>query len=167
VNLDLYPIGWLHTAFSILALAAGAVVLVRPKGTPVHKLRGRIYVLALIATCLTSFAIYRLGKFWFPHWFGVAALMVVVAGFALAHWKVPRRAWMHLHLTCMIASYYMLIGGGVNEVFLRIGALRRIAPDVLNSSVVGLTHFTVMLLFAILIGYFNAALLLRRPRPAQ
>ena len=45
MNLDLYPIGWLHLAFSILALAAGAIVLVRRKGTPVHKLRGRIYVL--------------------------------------------------------------------------------------------------------------------------
>ena len=78
MNLDLYPIGWLHSAFSIVALAAGAAVLVRPKGTPVHRLRGRIYVLALIATCLTSFAIYRVGKFWLPHWFGVAALIAVI-----------------------------------------------------------------------------------------
>ena len=73
---------------------------------------------------------------------------------------------MHLHLTCMVASYYMLIGGGVNEVFVRVDALRRIVPDALNSPLVGLTHFAVMVLFTILIGYFNAALLLRA-RPAQ
>ena len=166
MDLDLYPIGWLHTAFSILALAAGAVVLVRPKGTPVHKLRGRIYVLALIATCLTSFAIYRLGKFWFPHWTGVAALIVVAGGFAFAYYKQPR-GWMHWHLTCMIASYYLLIAGAVNEAFIRIDALRRIVPNPLNSSIVGMTHFAVMIVFALLIAYFNAALLLRRPRPAQ
>jgi uncharacterized membrane protein len=166
MNLDLYPIGWLHTAFSILALAAGAVVLVRPKGTPVHKLRGRIYVLALIATCLTSFAIYRLGKFWFPHWSGVAALILVAAGFAFAHYK-RLRGWMHLHLTCMIASYYTLIGGGVNEAFVRVDALRNLAPNPLNSPLVGLTHFALMIVFALLIAWFNAALLLRRPRPAQ
>jgi uncharacterized membrane protein len=166
MNLDLYPIGWLHSAFSIVALAAGAVVLVRPKGTPVHKWRGRIYVLALIATCLTSFAIYRQGKFWFPHWSGVAALIVVAAGFAFAHYKQPR-GWMHWHLSCMIASYYLLIGGAVNEAFVRVDALRRIVPNPLNSSIVGMTHFAVMIVFALLIACFNAVLLLRRPRPAQ
>jgi uncharacterized membrane protein len=166
MNLDLYPIGWVHTIASLIALAAGAIVLVRPKGTSAHKLRGRIYVLAMIATCLTSFAIYRLNKFWFPHWFAVASLVVVTIGFAFAHFRRPRM-WMHLHLTCMIASYYMLIGGGVNEVFLRIDALRQIAPNVFNSPIVDRTHFAVMILFALLIAYFNASLLLRRPRPAQ
>jgi len=166
MNLDLYPIGWLHSVFSVLALATGAIVLVRPKGTPVHKLRGRIYVLAMIATCLTSFAIYRRGVFWFPHWSGVAALVLITGGFAFAHYKQPH-GWMHWHLSCMIASYYVLIGGGVNEVFVRVHALRRLAPDPLNSSLVGLTHFDVMIVFALLIARFNAALLLRRPRTAQ
>ncbi len=165
MNLDLYPIGWLHTVVSAIALVTGAVVLVRPKGTPVHMLRGRIYVVALIVTCVTSFAIYRVGKFWFPHWFGLASLIVVAIGLAFAHYKRPH-GWMHLHLTCMVASYYMLIGGGVNEVFLRVDALHRLAPDVLNSPLVGMTHFAVMAMFALLIAYFNAALLLRRPRTA-
>jgi hypothetical protein len=67
----------------------------------------------------------------------------------------------------MVASYYMLIGGSVNEVFLRVHALQRIVPDVLNSPIVGTTHFVVMMFFVVLIAYFNAALLLRRPRAAQ
>ena len=166
MNLDLYPIGWVHSVASLIALVAGAIVLMRPKGTPVHKLRGRIYVLAMIATCLTSFAIYRRGVFWFPHWSGVAALVLIAAGFALAHYR-PLRGWMHWHLSCMMASYYLLIGGGVNEAFVRVDALRRIVPDPLNSPLVGMTHLVVMILFALLIGSFNAALLLRRPRPAQ
>jgi uncharacterized membrane protein len=165
MNLDLYPIGWVHTLASLIALVAGAVVLVRPKGTPAHRLRGRIYVLAMVATNLTSFAIYRQGKFWFPHWFAVVALIVVTAGFAFAHYKRPR-SWVHLHLTCMVASYYLLIAGGVNEVYLRIDALRRLVPNFFNSPVVGLTHFAVMVVFALLIAYFNAALLLRA-RTAQ
>lgn len=166
MNLDLYPIGWAHSVVSLIALAAGAMVLMRPKGTPAHKLRGRIYVLAMIATCLTSFAIYRLNKFWFPHWFAVASLVVATTGFTFAHFRRPRM-WMHLHLTCMIASYYMLIGGGVNEVFLRVHALRRLVPDVTNSSLVGLTQLLFMAFFALLIAYLNAALLLRRSRAAQ
>jgi hypothetical protein len=42
----------------------------------------------------------------------------------------------------------------VNEVFLRVYALRRLAPS-LNSPVVGLTHLAVMVSFAALIAYFN------------
>jgi uncharacterized membrane protein len=164
MNLD--PVGWIHTVASLIALVTGAIVIVRQKGTAAHKLNGRIYVLATIVICLTSFAIYRLNKFWFPHWFAVASLVVTTIGFAFAHFQWPRM-WVHLHLTCMIASYYILIGGGVNEVFLRIDALRSLAPDVLNSPIVDRAHSTVMIVFALLVAYFNAALLLRRPRAAQ
>jgi uncharacterized membrane protein len=164
MNLDLYPLGWVHLAASLIALTAGAVVLVRPKGTPVHRLRGRIYVLALVVTSVTALGIYRGGVFFFPHWFGVASLVVIAIGFAAAHFKWPRTGWMHLHLTCMVASYYMLIGGGVNEVFVRLDALRRLVPNFYESRLVGMTHFAVIVLFAVLIAYFNVALLLRRPR---
>jgi uncharacterized membrane protein len=160
MNLDLYPIGWVHLIASLIALAAGALVLVRPKGTPAHRLRGRVYVVALVVTSVTALFIYRSGVFFFAHWFGVASLIVVALGFAAAHFRRPR-GWMHLHLTCMIASYYMLIGGGVNEVFLRVDALRRLAPVLSNSRVVDMTHFAIIVTFAILLAYFNAAILLR------
>jgi uncharacterized membrane protein len=165
MNLDLYPIGWLHTLASLIAFGSGAIMLMRPKGTPAHKLRGRIYVLAMVATCLTSFAIYRRGVFWFPHWSGAAALVLIAAGFAFARYTLLR-GWMRWHLSCMIASYYVLIGGGVNEAFVRVDALRRVVPDPLHSPLVGLTHFAVMIAFALLIAYFNAALL-PRTRAAQ
>jgi len=48
-----------------------------------------------------------------------------------------------------------------------VHALQRIVPDVLNSPIVGTTHFAVQVFFLILVVYFNAALLLRRPRTAQ
>ena len=164
MNLDLYAIGWVHLLLSLIALAAGAIVLVRPKGTPVHRLRGRIYVIAFVLTCVTAFGIYRYSVFWYPHWSGVAALIVVAIGFWTACFKLPRRGWMHLHLTCMVTSYYLLIAGTVNEAFVRVDALRNSTPNL--SPVIGMTHFAVMVVFALLIAYFNAALLLR-PRPAQ
>src|SRR5262245_31734014 len=160
MNLDLLPLGWLHFVASLVALAVGALVLLRPKGTPVHKLRGRIYVVAILVTSVTALGIYRVGGFFFAHWFGVAALIVTTAGIAAAHFKLPQTGWMHLHLTCMLASCYILVGGGVNELFLRIDFLRRLAPT-LNSPLVGMTHLAVLMLFAGLIVYFNAATLIR------
>ena len=164
MNLDLLPLGWVHFVASLIALALGAVVVVRPKGTPVHRLRGRIYAVAVVVTSLTALGIYRLGVFFFAHWFGVAALIVIAVGVAAAHFKIPRRGWVHVHLTCMLLSYYILIGGGVNELFLRVNLLRRLAPN-LDSPMVGMTHFAVMVFFAILITYFNVVTLLRPRAP--
>jgi uncharacterized membrane protein len=160
MNLDLLPVGWVHLGASLLALAAGTLVLLRPKGTPVHKRRGRIYLLALLVTSVTALAIYRRGIFFFPHWLAIAALIVTTAGVLAAHFKRPRRIWLHVHLTCLLTSVYLLVGGGVNEVFLRVDALHRLAPT-LNSPTVGLTHLALQIFFLALIGYFNASLLRR------
>jgi hypothetical protein len=56
----------------------------------------------------------------------------------------------------------LLTSGGVNEVFLRVDVLRRLAPS-LNSPVVGLTHLGIIIVFSALVGYFNA-MVLRRSR---
>lgn len=159
MNLDLLPLGWIHLVASLTALAAGILVLLRPKGTPLHKRRGRVYVLTLVVTNVTVLGIFRRGVFFFPHWLAIAALIVTTAGVLAAHFKIPRRAWLHLHLTCLLTSLYLLVGGGVNEVFLRIDVLHRLAPT-LNSAIVGRTHLAVMICFLALIGYFNALALL-------
>jgi uncharacterized membrane protein len=57
MNLDLLPLGWVHLGASLLALAAGTLVLLRPKGTPVPKRRGRVYALALLVTSVTALGI--------------------------------------------------------------------------------------------------------------
>ena len=155
MNLDLFPLGWVHLVASFTALAAGILVLVRPKGTPVHKRRGWVYVLTLLVTNVTAFGIYRRGVFFFPHWLAIAALIVTTVGILAAHFRIPLKAWLHLHLTCLLTSFYILVGGGVNEVFLRVDILRRLAPT-LNSPAVGLTHLAVQIFFLTLIGYFNA-----------
>jgi uncharacterized membrane protein len=160
MNLDLLPLGWVHFLASLVATVIGVVVLMRPKGTASHKARGRIYMIAIVVTCSTALGIYRAGGFFFAHWFGVAALIITAVGVIAAHFKIPRVGWMHLHLTCMVASFYVLIGGGVNEVFLRVNFFRYLVPN-FNSPLVGLTHFSVMLLFAALIGYFNVVAMLR------
>jgi uncharacterized membrane protein len=155
VNLDLMPLGWVHFIASLVALAVGGLVLVRTKGTPAHRRSGRVYALAIVITSVTALGIYRLGIFFFPHWFGIAALTATAIGVGAAHFKQPRTGWVHLHLTCMLLSLYILIGGGVNEVFLRVGALHRLVPDP-NSPLLGMTHFALMIVFAGLIAYFNA-----------
>jgi uncharacterized membrane protein len=166
MNLDLVPLGWVHLIASLLALSLGLLVLLRTKGTPTHKRRGRIYAAALLATSVTALGIYRRGIFFFPHWLAIASLIAVGVGFGAVHFRFPRVGWMQIHLTCMLTSLYILIGGGVNELFLRVNVLRRIAPS-LDTPVVGMTHLSVIVLFAMLIAWFNAATLLRRRGSGQ
>jgi uncharacterized membrane protein len=164
INLDLLPLGWVHFIASLAALAAGILVLLRTKGTPVHRLTGRIYALAILVTSFTALGIYRLGSFFFAHWFAVAAVISTLIGLAAVHFRIPRVGWMHLHLTCMLVSFDILIGGAVNEVFLRVNFLHRLVPN-LSSPAVGATHFAVILFFAGLIAYFNAVILIRSRPP--
>jgi len=117
-------------------------------------------VVALLVTSITALGIFRTGVFFFAHWFAVAALIAIAAGITAAHFKIPPAGWIHLHLTCMLVSLYILIGGGVNEVFLRVNFLRQLIPN-FNSPLVGMAHFAVMIFFAGLIAYFNAAILIR------
>jgi uncharacterized membrane protein len=155
MNLDLSLLGWVHTVACLCALATGAIILAGPKGTSRHRLFGHLYLLSMLVTSLTAFGIYRQGVFYRPHWFAVAALMTVTIGFLCVHFRQPRAYWLNAHLTCMVASYYILIGGGVNEVFLRVSVLHAIAPNVNNSPLVGLTHTIVMAVFVMLAAYFN------------
>ena len=168
MKLDLSWLGWIHAVASVGALATGALMLLGPKGTPQHRSGGRLYLIAMLVTNLTALGIYRNGVFFFPHWFALAALTAIAIGFVCVRFHWSKAYWRNVHLTCMVASYYMLIGGGVNEAFLRIDILHAMAPDVLNSPLVGMAHFANMTIFAILIAYFNVRYWSGRPRlPAR
>jgi len=56
-----------------------------------------------------------------------------------------------------LTSLYIRVGGGVNEIFLRVDVLRWATPT-LNSPADGLTHLGVIIVFFALIGYFNVVL---------
>jgi len=161
MNLDLLPLGWVHFLVSLVAMVVGAAMLVGLKGTAVHKARGRVYVTAMVVTNLTALGLYRNGVFFFAHWFAVAALILTALGLAAAHFRIPRGGWVHAHLTAMVASFYILIGGAVNEVFLRVDVFRRLVADFGLPATVGMTQFVVMALFAVLIAYFNVVVMLR------
>lgn len=155
MNLNLSALGWIHAAACLAALATGMVVLARPKGTARHRRFGHLYLIAMLVTNLSALGIYRRGVFYFPHWFAIAALTVMAIGLLFARFRRPAGYWVNVHLTSMVASYYILIGGGVNEVFLRVDALRAIAPHIPDSPPVRLTHAVVLIVFVILATYFN------------
>lgn len=170
MNLDLLALGWVHSVACLIALAAGPLAFGTRKGSPRHILSGRVYVLSMVVLNLSALGIYRLGVFFFPHMLAALTLALVAVGWASARFHWPRPLWRHLHLSTMIGSYYLLIGGAVNEAYLRIESLRQIANRE-GPQVIGLTHGVVMLAFLVLLLGWNAVeiarTLSRRPRPLQ
>lgn len=53
--------GLIHTIFAVLAMAFGAVVLLRTKGDLIHKRMGYAYVVCMLGLNGTAFAIYNFG----------------------------------------------------------------------------------------------------------
>jgi uncharacterized membrane protein len=155
LNLSMSVIGFFHTLACILALGAGAWLMVGHKGTPRHRRWGDVYTAAILFASASSLTIYTRHHFTGAHWFGVIAIVLSAGGFALGRWHGKGSAWKYPHIFCMVGSYYVLVGGGVNEVFLRVKTLRPIFRT--QPWVVGEVHGLVMLGFlGLILGFMLA-----------
>ncbi|NNM32092.1 MAG: hypothetical protein HKO53_03455, partial [Gemmatimonadetes bacterium] len=72
--------GGFHLAFSLIAIAAGAVVLLLPKGTRWHRTWGHGYVWSMVGVIVTSMAMYDLTGRVTPFHFAALVAAVTVAG---------------------------------------------------------------------------------------
>jgi uncharacterized membrane protein len=156
MDLDLVPLGWIHSLACLVALAAGAFIFVTPKGTNRHRQVGRAYLASMLVLNLSALGVYQLGVFFFPHVLAIVTLVLMAAGWGAVRMIRRHVAWKHVHLSCMILTYYMLIGGGVNEVYLRIDALKGILNQE-GPGLIAMTHRIVMLIFLILLLGWNAS----------
>ena len=102
-------LAYLHLATVVPAFAIGAFQLLKRKGTPSHKLLGKIYMLLMLATGFVTLAMPAqvgprfLGHFGFIHIFSFLALFNVPAAYMAA-----RRGNIKLHRFNMISLY---VGG--------------------------------------------------------
>ncbi len=77
-QLGLTPLGIIHTAIGLIAVAAGLVAFFRDKGISSTNPLGKLYVWTTVITCLTGFGIYQHGGFGKPHVLGVLGVLGVL-----------------------------------------------------------------------------------------
>ena len=154
MNLSMSVIGWFHTAACVIALGVGAFLMADRRGRRGIG-AGRYLYGAMLFASVSSLTIYTRHAFTAAHWFGVFAIVLATLGFALGRWHGKGQAWKYGHIFCMVGSYYVLVGGGVNEVFLRVNALRPIFFG--DRPMVGAVHSLVFLGFILLILAFMLA----------
>src|SRR5512134_907140 len=102
-------LAYLHLGTVVPAFAIGAFQLLRRKGTPSHKLLGKIYMVLMLATGLITLAMPAevgprfLNHFGFIHIFSLMALFGVPSAYIAA-----RRGNIKAHRGAMLGLY---IGG--------------------------------------------------------
>ena len=118
-------LGWFHTATALVALASGAAVLLRRKGTRWHRRAGWTYVVSMLVLNATALMIYRLfGTFGPFHFAALLSLFTVLAGVFFAVRRRPPGKWVEAHYYWMTFSYVGLVAAAFAEVATRLPGAR-------------------------------------------
>jgi uncharacterized membrane protein len=145
-------LSWSHIISATLSMIVGAAILFASKGNAKHKKLGSYYFYVMLINNSTALFIYNSsGKFFYPHWLAIITLIVILLGYFALRIK-KSGSWLTIHLVCMVTSYYLLIGGAINETFLRVASLRPLIVS--GSPIVGITHFMALLFFMGLLSLY-------------
>ena len=114
------PLGWIHIALALAALAAGAAVGLAAKGTTRHLRLGRTYAFLMLGVNGTAFMLFGLfGRFGPFHVAAFLSLLTVAAGWIPARSRSSRR-WVERHAYFMSGSYVGLLAAAAAETLGRI-----------------------------------------------
>jgi len=120
-------LGPVHFAAALVALAGGALVLWRRKGTAAHRRLGWTYVVAMLVLNVTALLIYRLtGRFGPFHVAALISLATLVAGIVPA-WRRRPANWLDRHYFFMAYSYVGLLAAAVAETASRVAVVQEVA----------------------------------------
>jgi hypothetical protein len=145
-------------------------------------LLGRTYVYSMVATNALSMGVYHFdiarfapftagpGIFGLFHWEAVFTLFFLGVGFHSAS-RQRRAFWAYLHPVSMLVTYYMLIGGLVNELFVRVPFIRALATaghpgNPVRTPIAGMMQGLVMMIFLAMLVWFAVKVALGRRGPA-
>ena len=108
------PLTILHLALALAALALGSAVLVRRKGTPSHKMLGRIWASLMAAVALSSFWIFEIRHGAGPSFVHLLSVWTLFS-LACAIYFI-RRGNVRAHKGFMIGTFMGLAGAGAGAL---------------------------------------------------
>jgi uncharacterized membrane protein len=114
-------LGWIHTIFGLVALAAGTAVILLPKATRWHRTLGHVYLTNMVALNATALFIYRLyGRFGPFHWMALGSLLTLIAGIVPVLTRRPKGRWLERHAAFINGSYVGLVAATAAEIASRL-----------------------------------------------
>tara|TARA_B100000929_G_scaffold216501_2_gene173219 strand:- start:292 stop:804 length:513 start_codon:yes stop_codon:yes gene_type:complete len=113
-------LGVVHLVFSIIAIGAGALVVMNAKGTRWHRTFGHIYATSMVGVIVTAFSIYDLtGNFGSFHVAASLSAVTLSAGLYFVLARRPKYNWIEWHAHWMSWSYIGLIAALIAESLTR------------------------------------------------
>lgn len=129
--LGLTTMGIIHTAISLVAVAAALAALFRDKEITPRNGLGKTYVVATILTCLTGFFIFQHGGFGAPHALGIVTLLVLAVAWAAGYRKTFGRLGPYIETVCysLTLFFHMIPAFTETSTRLPVGAPWATGPD--------------------------------------
>ncbi|HQR10768.1 MAG TPA: hypothetical protein PLW68_05510 [Casimicrobiaceae bacterium] len=116
----LTQLGVVHTAISLIAVAAGVIAFFRyGRISPAYTV-GKIYVITTVLTCLTGFGIFQHGGFGKPHILGIVTLVVLGVAAVAGRTALFGRASAYVETISYTATFLFHTIPAVTEVSTRL-----------------------------------------------
>jgi uncharacterized membrane protein len=116
----LTQLGVVHTAISLVAVAAGIVAFFRYGRISPSNMAGKVYVVATVLTCLTSFGIFQHGGFGKPHALGIITLVVLAIAALAGRTFLFGRASAYVETVSYTATFLFHMIPGITETSTRL-----------------------------------------------
>src|SRR6266511_3679663 len=154
----LTQLGVIHTAISLVAVAAGLIALVRDKEISPRNMLGKVYVITTVLVCLTGFGIFQHGGFGKPHALGIITLVVLGVAYVAGYTKFYGRFSRYIETVSYSATCPCRRIPGITETATRLPLGAPLLP---NADAPALQAATAVMGLVFLIG---ATLQVRRLR---
>lgn len=145
-------VGQMHLAFALVALIAGASVIVLRKGTGLHAGLGWLYLISMVILNGTALLKYDLtGSPNMFHAFAVGSLMTVIAAY-VSIWvyiRTKKATALQAHGTFMIWSYFGLVMALIAET------VTRAFPFMLHGDGGWFRFTTALTVFSLIAAFFT------------
>lgn len=129
--LGLTTIGIIHTAISLLAVAAGICAFFRDKEISPRNGLGKTYVWTTVLTCVSGFFIFQHGGFGKPHVLGILTLLVLALAWVAGNTRVFGRLGRYIETVSYSLTFFFHMIPGFTETSTRlpVGAPVFSGPD--------------------------------------
>jgi uncharacterized membrane protein len=126
----LSSLGIFHTTISLMAVASGAIALIRDIKITWNNTIGKIFVTTTVITCLTGFGIFHHGGFGKPHVLGIITLIVLaVAVVAGKNSKPLGRFSPYIETIAYSMTFFFHLIPGITETTTRLPVDHPLATD--------------------------------------
>ena len=133
----LSSLGIAHTALSLVPLVAGLCSLALHRRIEPRSTAGRVYLVGLVASVLTSFGLSSTGGFNPGHALGILALLAIAGAWLVQRLAFLGRARDDLATLALSFSFFLLLVPGINETLTRLPPSQPIADGPMSAIVKG------------------------------